>query len=184
MSSPEYSKVSKFLSYILRHNPDDIGLELDEKGWANINDLIHKACKSGKLTTLDPILIQTIVEKSDKKRFAISEDGLYIRANQGHSLKVDLQLEPIEPPELLYHGTATRFLDTILKEGLKSQQRQYVHLSNDIETADTVGKRYGKPVILTIKSLDMYEHGYKFYQAKNGVWLAGSVPHEYIFIHQ
>lgn len=183
MASSKHNKTSKFLSYILRHKPEAIDLELDEQGWANIDELIDKSNNSGEISGLSKELIQEVVDTSDKQRFIISEDGTKIRANQGHSIKVDLQLEPIEPPEFLYHGTATRFLDSILKEGLKPQQRQHVHLSQDIETATAVGQRYGKPVILKIKAQLMYEQGFKFYQAKNGVWLTNTVSTGFLEPH-
>jgi putative RNA 2'-phosphotransferase len=179
-SSKQLNKVSKFLSFVLRHKPDAIGLELDPNGWANINDLISKANASSEPANLDRTLIQEVVETNDKKRFIISDDGQNIRANQGHSIKVDLQLKPVTPPEFLYHGTATRFLDTILEEGLKPQQRQYVHLSTDIETATDVGRRYGKPIILKIKALLMLEQGFVFYRSENGVWLTSKVPTNFI----
>lgn len=179
-ATSEHKKISKFLSYILRHEPDAIGLTLDDQGWANIDELINKANQSEEVTTLDRDLIQSVVDTSDKKRFIISDDGQNIRANQGHSINVDLQLKPVEPPEFLYHGTATRFLDSILKEGLKPQQRQHVHLSTNIETATKVGQRYGKPVILTIKALLMYEQGFMFYLSENGVWLTDKVPQDHL----
>lgn len=171
---------SKFLSLVLRHKPDAIGLELDEQGWANIDELISNANQSGEITDLDRALIQKIVDTNDKQRFIISDDGQYIRANQGHSINIDLQLKSITPPEFLYHGTATRFIDSILKKGIIPQQRQYVHLSENIDTATSVGKRYGKPVVLTITTLQMHKEGIVFYQAENGVWLVKSVPSKYI----
>lgn len=174
------TKASKFLSFILRHKPDAIDLELDINGWANIDELIDKANHSGEIDGLDRAMIQDVVDTSKKKRFVISEDGERIRANQGHSIDVDLQLEPVEPPEFLYHGTATRFLDSILQEGLKPQQRQHVHLSTDIETATAVGQRYGKPVVLKIKALLMHEKGFLFYRSENGVWLTDSVKNIFI----
>ncbi|PSF05918.1 RNA 2'-phosphotransferase [Marinobacter fuscus] len=179
-SSKQLNKVSKFLSFVLRHKPEAIGLELDTNGWANIDDLISKANASSEPINLDRTLIQEVVDTSDKKRFIISDDGQNIRANQGHSINVDLQLKPVTPPEFLYHGTATRFLNSILQEGLKPQQRQYVHLSTDIETATAVGQRYGKPLILKIKALLMHEQGFVFYQSENGVWLTESVPSTYL----
>ncbi|MCU7937554.1 MAG: RNA 2'-phosphotransferase [Candidatus Thiodiazotropha sp. (ex Dulcina madagascariensis)] len=175
------NKISKFLSFVLRHKPEAIGLVLDEQGWAYIDELINKANQSGEVAALDRSLIQQVVDTNDKKRFVISEDRQRIRAAQGHSIDVDLQLKPATPPEFLYHGTATRFLDSILKEGLKPQQRQYVHLSKDIETATAVGQRYGKPVILKVKALFMYEQGFTFYLSVNGVWLTERVP--ITFIH-
>ena len=179
-SSKQVNKTSKFLSFVLRHKPESIGLTLDQNGWANIDELINKGNTSGESNNLDKALIQEVVDTSDKKRFIISDDKQCIRANQGHSINVDLQLKPVTPPELLYHGTATRFLDSILKEGLKPQQRQHVHLSTDIETATAVGQRYGKPVILTIKALFMHEQGFVFYQSDNGVWLTKQVSNQYI----
>lgn len=184
MTSSEHNKISKFLSYVLRHKPEAIGLTLDEKGWVSIDELIDKANQSDEGISLDHFLILTVAETSDKKRFSISEDGLRIRANQGHSINVDLQLKPIAPPEFLYHGTATRFLDSILKEGLKPQERQHVHLSTNIETTTAVGKRYGKPMTLTIKALLMHEQGFTFYLAENGVWLTNNVPSKYIIQKQ
>lgn len=166
---------SKFLSYILRHKPDAIGLTLDPEGWANIEELIAKAD-----IPLTPTLLHEVVATSDKKRFAISADGLSIRANQGHSIEVNLGLEPVEPPELLYHGTATRFLDSIKAQGLLPQNRQYVHLSADIETATKVGQRHGKPAILTIQALAMHKKGHQFFHAQNGVWLTEKIPSEAI----
>lgn len=166
---------SKFLSYVLRHNPDDIGLELDPEGWANIDELIAKAD-----IPLTQSLLKEVVATSDKKRFIISEDGLFIRANQGHSIAINLGLEPVEPPELLYHGTATRFLDSIVEQGLLPQNRQYVHLSAEKETAIKVGQRHGKPVVLTIPALHMHRQGHQFFQAQNGVWLTIAVPAEAI----
>lgn len=174
------NKTSKFLSFVLRHKPEAIGLELDANGWANIDELINKANTSGEISNLDKTLIQGVVDTSDKKRFVISDDEQLIRANQGHSINVDLQLKPVTPPEFLYHGTATHFLDSILEEGLKPQQRQHVHLSMDIETATAVGQRYGKPVILTIKALLMHEQGFVFYRSENEVWLTEHVPNNYI----
>ena len=179
-SSKHIADTSKFLSFVLRHKPEAIGLELDSNGWADIDDLIEKANASNELGKLDRALIQEVVHTSDKKRFIISSDGQCIRANQGHSIRVDLQLKPCVPPESLYHGTATRFLDSIMLEGLKPQERQYVHLSTNVEIAAAVGQRYGKPVILKVKSLLMHEHRFLFYVSENGVWLTDSVPTAYI----
>lgn len=171
------TEISKFLSYVLRHKPDAIGLELDPEGWANIDELIRKAD-----IELSKELIQETVASSDKKRFAISGDDLSIRANQGHSVKVDLGLKPIEPPELLYHGTATRFLASIKNEGLLPKNRQYVHLSSDKETAIKVGGRHGKPIVLDIPALKMHHQGHQFFQARNGVWLTQSISPKLILV--
>ena len=177
--SKQLDEVSKFLSYVLRHQPDAIGITLDSEGWADIAALLSAAVKAGK--RLDRELIQRVVATNDKKRFAISEDGLRIRAVQGHSTEsVDISYEERMPPEYLCHGTATRFLDSIRKEGLRPGSRQYVHLSQDTETAIAVGQRYGKAVVLKVKAGLMHEQGFKFYQAENGVWLTLRVPPGFI----
>jgi len=130
---------------------------------------------------LDDALIRAVVENSDKKRFSISEDGLRIRAAQGHSTEsVAITYAEKLPTEFLYHGTASRFLESILKEGLKPGERQYVHLSEEVQTATAVGQRYGKPVVLTIEALRMHRKGFNFYQAENGVWLTQKVPNQYL----
>lgn len=180
MVTPENKRISKFLSFILRHKPDAIGLALDEQGWASIEELIEKANASDQGVTLTRPLVERVVETNEKKRFTLSDDGTRIRAAQGHSVQIDLQLRPVEPPEHLFHGTATRFVDSILREGLKAQQRQYVHLSGDVPTAISVGRRYGKPIVLTINARAMHERGFPFYRAENGVWLTESVPIEFI----
>lgn len=168
------SDTSKFLSYVLRHQPDAIGISLDREGWADIDVLIAAAVAAGK--QLDYALIQTLVATCNKKRFAISEDGLRIRAVQGHSTaSVDINYPQRTPPEWLYHGTATRFLDSIRNDGLRPGARQYVHLSQDTQTAAAVGRRYGKPVVLKIKALLMHEQGFTFYQAENGLWLTSAI---------
>lgn len=167
-------QLSKFLSYALRHRPDAIGLVLDPQGWADIDELISRGNAAGTLFNLEDLL--HVVETSDKKRFSISSDGLRIRASQGHSVPVELGLSAREPPPLLYHGTANRFLASILAQGLKPQNRQQVHLSIDEATAYRVGQRHGKPVILKIEALRMHAVGLAFYLADNGVWLTNHVP--------
>lgn len=175
MSKPnqDFTKVSKFLSFVLRHKPKAINLTLDDQGWASVDDLIEKAKPQ---ITLTPTLIRQVVIDNDKKRFSLSDDNQYIRANQGHSVKVDLKLIPEKPPAVLYHGTATRFLDSIKREGLKPGKRHHVHLSSDIETATAVGKRYGKPAILEIPAGAMHQQGFKFFLSENKVWLTEYVP--------
>lgn len=154
-------------------------MQLDNEGWADIDALIAGAAKDGR--TLDIALIQAVVSSSDKKRFSISDDGQRIRAVQGHSTaNVSLQHIEKEPPEFLYHGTATRFLESIRKQGLIAGSRHHVHLSQDISTAIAVGQRYGKPVVLKIEALRMYQQGFKFFQAENGVWLTSHVPEEFL----
>jgi putative RNA 2'-phosphotransferase len=173
-------QLSKFLSFVLRHKPDAIGLELDPQGWASIDDLIAKGIAAATKFSRDDLL--HVVETSDKKRFSISSDGLRIRAAQGHSVSVELGLPPREPPLLLYHGTATRFVESIQLEGLKPQSRQHVHLSLDEATAHRVGQRHGKPVILTVDALRMHAAGYRFYLAENGVWLTDRMPPEFLTV--
>lgn len=177
--SKQYTDTSKFLSYVLRHEPQAIGLTLNQEGWADIAALIDGARRSGRI--LDADLIRAVVVGSDKKRFAISEDGLRIRAVQGHSTaSVAITYAQKVPPEFLYHGTATRFLESIMREGLKPGERQHVHLSEDVPTATAVGSRYGKPVVVRIEALRMHQQGFKFFQAENGVWLTDCVPASFV----
>ncbi|MER0236619.1 RNA 2'-phosphotransferase [Fulvimarina sp. MAC8] len=171
-------ETSKFLSYILRHAPDTIGLTLGEGGWVGVDELISKARAAGK--QLDEETLKQIVATSDKKRFTLSDDGRHIRAAQGHSVTVALGLEPVEPLDVLYHGTATRVLDVILAEGLAPQSRQQVHLSSDEETAVKVGMRHGKPVVLAVDAKRMQADGHRFFRADNGVWLTDAVPPAYL----
>jgi putative RNA 2'-phosphotransferase len=170
------TKKSKFLSLVLRHNPKRIGIQLDNKGWAVVEDL----CKQMPISKED---LDEIVATDNKGRYSYSEDGKRIRANQGHSIEVDVELEPAFPPEFLYHGTCTRSLDSIWKEGLKSMNRQHVHLSADKETAIKVGTRHGKPAVLKIRAQEMHEQGHEFWISKNGVWLVKHVPSKY-FSHE
>lgn len=179
--SKHLNETSKFLSFVLRHEPQAIGLTVDSEGWADIVALIDGANKSGKSITRE--LIQQVVDTSDKKRFSISDDGLRIRAAQGHSANsVSITYPEKTPPEFLYHGTATRFLESILSGGLKPGERHYVHLSEDEQTAIAVGQRYGKPVVLKIEALRMHQQGFKFLQADNKVWLIESVPFQFITV--
>ncbi len=179
MSKKLLDETSKFLSFVLRHEPQAIGLTLDSEGWANIDALIDGAARDGR--TLDRALIENVVASSDKKRFSISPDGQSIRAVQGHSTKsVELQFEEKQPPETLYHGTATRFMDSINEQGLIPGSRHHVHLSQETATASAVGQRYGTVVILQVAARQMQEQGFKFYQAENGVWLTERVPAEFL----
>ncbi|MBD2783813.1 RNA 2'-phosphotransferase [Xenorhabdus sp. DI] len=175
------TKISKFLSYILRHQPESIGLVLDNEGWADIGALIKCAARHGK--RLDFAIIEKVVDTNDKKRFAISMDQKRIRAVQGHSTQqVDIRYQEKIPPAVLYHGTASRFLDSIFKQGLIAGTRHYVHLSADKSTATKVGQRHGKAIILKIEAQLMYEQGFTFHQADNGVWLTKTVPVEYMSV--
>lgn len=178
MENKDLVRTSKFLSLVLRHAPEKIGLVLDENGWADVSDLIERA--RGQGVELDRALLNEIVSTNDKKRFAFNVDGLRIRANQGHSVDIELALEPRQPPEILYHGTATRFIDSIKAQGLHSGERQHVHLSADEATAIKVGQRHGKPVVLTVRSGEMHRAGRTFVLSENGVWLTEKVPAEYI----
>jgi putative RNA 2'-phosphotransferase len=172
--------ISKFMSLVLRHKPETIGLQLDENGWVSVAELIEKLNAKGAAVNI--AIVNTVVDTNDKKRFAFNEDKTMIRANQGHSIEVELNLKAVTPPDVLYHGTASRFVESILKEGLQKQQRQQVHLSQLQETATAVGSRHGKPVILNINAKAMAEAGFAFYLSDNGVWLVDSVPVEYITV--
>ncbi|QNH75088.1 RNA 2'-phosphotransferase [Pseudomonas protegens] len=179
MSKKVIEDISKFLSYVLRHEPQAIGLELDSQGWGDIDALISGAAKGGRQLSRE--LIERVVEGNDKKRFALSADGQRIRAVQGHSNKtVQLQLEAKQPPAVLYHGTATRFMESINEKGLIPGSRHHVHLSQEIDTARAVGQRYGQVVILQIDAQAMQAQGFRFYQAENGVWLTDQVPVDFI----
>ena len=166
------------MSLVLRHKPEEIDLQLDENGWVSVEDLIVKMNDKGIIVDHDTI--NNVVETNDKKRFAFNEDKTMIRANQGHSINIELNLPEAIPPDILYHGTTVKYLDDIFKDGLKRQSRQHVHLSVTIETARSVGSRHGKPVILIIRSKEMYSEGYKFYLSENKVWLTDTVPVEYL----
>ena len=171
-------KISKFLSLVLRHEPKKIGISLDDEGWTDVDALIEGCCANGLVLTRDQL--DTVVHDNKKQRFAFSEDRKRIRASQGHSVKVDLGLEPVQPPDQLYHGTVEDFLPAILKQGLLKRQRHHVHLSVDKETATRVGFRRGKPEILTVRAKAMWMDGYKFFLSANGVWLTEEVPPKYL----
>jgi putative RNA 2'-phosphotransferase len=178
MTDKEIIQTSKFLSLILRHEPERVGLKLDDAGWVGVDELLGAVNQQGVSLTLDQL--KHIVATSDKKRFAISGDGLRIRSSQGHSLEVDLQYEPQAPPELLYHGTATRFQNSIRERGLERMERHAVHLSAETKLTLQVGGRHGKPVLLVIRADDMHRAGHVFRCSANGVWLVEHVPAQYI----
>ncbi len=165
---------SKFLSLILRHQPEKIGLSLDANGWANLDELLRLSAAKGRWFTR--ALIEEVVATNDKQRFVFNEDRSMIRANQGHSVSVNLGLVPVTPPPVLFHGTATRFLESIRQQGLLKGNRQHVHLSPDESTASKVGQRHGKPVVLKIAAGKMQLVGHSFYRSDNGVWLTEQVP--------
>jgi putative RNA 2'-phosphotransferase len=166
--------VSKFLSKHLRHAPDALGLTLQPGGWVSVDDFVAASERAGFAISYDELI--ECVETNDKKRFSFDDTGDLIRANQGHGVEVDLQLEQKEPPEVLYHGTVEHFLASIMAEGLKKGKRHHVHLSKDVETARKVGARRGKPVILQVNSGKMHADGFEFFLSVNGVWLTDSVP--------
>lgn len=174
-------KTSIFLSLILRHQPSAAGIELDEHGWARVDELIEGVNATGNYS-LDMAKLEEIVRTDNKQRYSFNEDKTLIRANQGHSVPVDVELKKCEPPENLYHGTAERFVRPIMAEGLKPASRLYVHLSKDRETAVTVGKRHGKPVVFKVRSGEMHRCGFEFFLSENGVWLTKAVPAEFIEI--
>lgn len=178
MNEQQKKSVSKFLSLILRHQPEVIGITLDENGWTDVDELIAKMNTKGHRISFDEL--EEVVETNDKQRFAFSDDYNKIRASQGHSVNISLGLDPQEPPAYLYHGTVSKFLDSIRKEGLQRMSRQHLHLSRDRETAVKVGSRRGIPVILNINSGDMHRDGFLFYLSDNGVWLTDHVPAKYI----
>jgi putative RNA 2'-phosphotransferase len=171
-------EISKFLSLVLRHEPGKIGITLDENGWTDCEQLIQAAGRRGKKFSYETLV--EIVRNNDKQRFALSEDGKRIRANQGHSVTVDLALEPQTPPESLFHGTVPKFLESIRSSGLHKGERHHVHLSPNLVTATKVGERRGKAVILTIRAAEMSAAGHPFYVSANGVWLTDTVPPEFI----
>ena len=171
-------ETSKFLSLILRHRPQEIGLTLNSQGWAQLSDLLRCAKRSG--FPLTEAMVHDVVAHNDKQRFSFSGDGSCIRANQGHSIPVELGLSSMTPPPILFHGTASRFLASIKSTGLESGKRQHVHLSGDSRTAVDVGRRHGRPVVLHIRAGEMHESGFEFFLSHNGVWLTERVPSDYI----
>ena len=165
---------SKFLSLILRHKPQLVGLTLDEHGWAEVDELIRR------VKNLDRATLEQIVASDEKQRYSFSADGKLIRANQGHSIPVDVELAELAPPEILYHGTGEKFSASINAQGLLKMSRLYVHLSSDIDTATKVGRRHGVPKIFVVESGKMFVDGYKFFRSVNGVWLTEHVPAKYL----
>lgn len=171
-------ELGRFISLILRHKPEAVGIKLDSNGWADVDKLISGINKCGKKINME--ILERIVHENNKQRYSFDETHTKIRANQGHSVNVDVELKESIPPDKLYHGTATRFLDSIKKNGITKQSRQHVHLSADKETATAVGKRHGKPVVLVIDTAKMRADGCKFYISENGVWLCDDISWKYI----
>jgi putative RNA 2'-phosphotransferase len=178
LSKSEETKISKFLSLILRHQPEKIGLKLDENGWINTEELITQSIKHNFDIDFEKILF--VVQNNKKQRFTFNEDYSKIRANQGHSLDIDLELTPQTPPDILFHGTAIKNLDSIKEKGILKQERLYVHLSSNYDDALKVGARYGKPIVLKVDAKHMVSKSYLFFLSDNGVWLTSHVPAKFI----
>ena len=170
-------RLSKFISMILRHRPEVIGITLDEHGWANVDELVEGI---NQTEAFSEATLEKIVKTDEKQRYSFSQDKTLIRANQGHSIPVDVELEKKEPPEILYHGTGIKSVESIKEKGLLPMERLYVHLSADIETATKVGKRHGSPYIFRVDTAQMSKDGYDFFQSVNGVWLTKEVPVQYL----
>lgn len=179
-----FTNISKFLSLVLRHSPETVGIEISPQGgWTDVNTLIAKINQQGNYF-INMALLEEIVRTDNKQRYSFNADKTKIRANQGHSIPVDLELQAQIPPEILYHGTAQRFLDSIANKGLLHQNRQYVHLSKDEKTALAVGQRHGKPYVLRVRAGEMQKQGYLFYLSENGVWLTEHVPADFLVWHE
>lgn len=178
MNDSRIVKISKYLSKYLRHQPEQIGIKLTSGGWVAVDELLE-ACQNHSFP-ISRIELNEVVAKNNKKRFSFDSTGTLIRANQGHSVEIDLQLEPAIPPDVLYHGTGQGAVAAILSEGLRKMSRHHVHLSQDISTAKNVGARHGFPVVFAVDSAAMHEAGYRFYCSENGVWLVDCVPPKYL----
>jgi putative RNA 2'-phosphotransferase len=178
MDNSRLVKISKYLSKHLRHQPEQIGIKLATGGWVVVDELLA-ACQNHSFP-INRIELSEVVATNDKKRFSFDATGTLIRANQGHSVEVDLQLEPAIPPDVLYHGTGHGAVEVILREGLCKMSRHHVHLSSDITTATKVGKRHGRPIVFIVNAAAMQEEGYRFYCSENGVWLVDHVPPKYL----
>lgn len=178
VTDKELTHISKFLSLVLRHKPETIGIELDEQGWTDIEALIARSNEHG--IRFDREVLMQVVETNAKKRFAVSESGDKIRASQGHSVSVELGYTSQRPPDILYHGTGAQSVASILERGLEKGSRHHVHLSSDRATAEAVGRRHGKPYLFVVPAGKMYEDGFGFYLSDNGVWLTEHVPVQYL----
>ena len=173
----DLNKTSRFISLILRHRPDTIGISLDEHGWASVEELLAGISKT---QYIDMAMLEKIVETDSKQRYSFNEDKTLIRANQGHSIDVDVELPKKQPPVFLYHGTGEKYVSSIDEQGLIPKSRLYVHLSGDEATATIVGSRHGRPVVYEVLASQMYHDGYEFFQSVNGVWLTKAVPVQYL----
>lgn len=178
MNEKQKKTISKFLSLILRHQPETVGLTLEENGWVEVEKLLSACAKHGNSFSREEL--EEVFATNDKKRFSFDETGTKIRANQGHSTEVEIEFEKKTPPEILYHGTAEKNVEKILAEGLKKMSRHHVHLSDNVETARNVGIRYGKPVIIKVDTKAMIDEGFYFYVSANNVWLIEEVPARFL----
>jgi len=180
MEKKELVKLSKTISYLLRHHPEAINIKLDDSGWAKVHEFIENFNNHYKRIKLNFEKLKQVVEKNDKKRFSFNENKTKIRANYGHSINIKLGYKPAKPPEYLYHGTVKRNLKSIKEQGLIKKDRNYVHLSFDYDSAYKVGVRYGRPIVLKINTKKMYSVGYKFFLSESGIWLTEHIPPQYI----
>lgn len=178
MNEKERINLSKFLAYILRHNPSAVGISLDERGWADMDELIKGINATGR--SIDRDLLEQIVREDKKGRYSFNEDKSKIRANQGHSVDVRVEMAECAPPDTLYHGTAKKFLASIKDSGICRRSRRFVHLSGDIKTAFAAGSRYGEPIVLVIDAKRMVADGYRFWLSINGVWQSSDIPWKYV----
>jgi putative RNA 2'-phosphotransferase len=178
MNAQQVTSISKFLSLVLRNDPTSIGIELDRKGWTSVAALIPRVAR--RFPGFDMEVLEEMVKQDSKQRFSFDEEKGKIRANQGHSVKVDLDYLPVPPPEILFHGTVGKFMEAIAGEGLLRMNRHHVHLSKDAATAAVVGGRRGRAVVLQVKAGEMHREGYIFYVSENGVWLTERVPSRFI----
>lgn len=169
--------LGRFISLILRHKPETIGIQLDENGWADVNELLMGINRNGRKINREDL--ERIVKENNKKRYIFNDDKTKIRANQGHSLNVDVELKEAIPPNILYHGTGEKAIESIKREGIDKRNRQFVHLSADIDTAMKVGARHGRPFVFKVDAQKMHEDGYIFYLSENNVWLCEHIPKEY-----
>ena len=176
----DLQNISRYMSLILRHRPEVISISLDEHGWADVDDMINGIAEKNEGFNME--ILEEIVKTDNKQRYSFNADKTLIRANQGHSVPVDVELDEKEPPESLYHGTGEKYVSSIGTQGLIPKSRLYVHLSSDIDTAKNVGRRHGKEVVYSVTTRKMYQDGYKFYLSVNGVWLTKKVPLEYLQI--
>jgi len=178
MEDKQIKRISRFLSFVLRHQPGTIGIELDQHGWADVNELIRKSNEYG--VVFDRAILDDVVATNSKKRFAFNETSDKIRASQGHSIEIELGYVAQKPPEILFHGTGEKSVSSILQNGLEKRDRQHVHLSADFHTAVNVGQRHGKPYVFEVLAGKMYTNDFQFFLSDNGVWLTDFVPAEYL----